>query len=203
VAPELHYVRLVSHKEIAMNLKAIIASLVLGSSSVALAAPSVTVSATVHGGHGTTVVREQQRDVRRYESPPIMRPTPVSAPVYHSPPIMHPHWRPAARPVTLASNLAFARDGRTFITVGAQAGTFGKIALDAAGGRTFIKQIYVQFDNGQEQIVRNLDRTLVGNASLTLDLDGNRRAIRRIVVYGTNLDNGIRHEANAFTVTAL
>ncbi len=198
-----------------MNLKAIIASLVLGSSSVALAepaltvsAPSVTVSATIHAtsGYRAPVVRERRYTQRPpilqpapvvvTQSPPIWNPTPV---VTHSPPI----WNPAPRSVTLAQNLAFAADGRKFITVGAEAGSFKALTIEASGGRTFIKQVYVQFDNGQEQVVRNLDRTLVGNASLTLDLDGNRRAIRRIVVYGTNLDNGIRHEANAFTVTAL
>jgi hypothetical protein len=209
MAPELHYVRLVSHKEIVMNLKVIIASLVLGSSSVAIAAPSVTVSATVHGGYGTTVVREGHgttvvRDRGYYQSPPIMRPTPAHPPiVQHSPPIMRPgHWKPAYRPVTLASNLAFTQEGRRFITVGAQAGTFRTLELNGAGGRTYIKQVYVQFDNGEEQVVRNLNRTLTGHERMTLDLDGNRRAIRRIVVYGTNLDNGFRHEANAFHVTA-
>jgi hypothetical protein len=184
-----------THKENVMNLKAIIASLVLGSSSVAMAAPSVTVSATVHGGYGSTVVRDH-----RYESPPIMRP-PV---VVQSPPIMRPGWKlpPVFRSVTVANDITFAADGRKFITVGAQAGTFGKLDISGAAGRTFIKQVYVQFDNGQEQVVRNLDRTLTNGECLTLDLDGNRRAIRRIVVYGQNLDNGVRHEANAFDVVA-
>lgn len=167
-----------------MNLKAIIASLVLGSSSVAVAAPSVTVSATVHGGYGSTIVR----DHRGYESPPIMRPGWKLPPVYRS--------------VTVANDTAFAHDGRRFITVGAQAGTFGKLEISGAAGRTFIKQVYVQFDNGQEQAMRNIDRTLGNGERLTLDLDGDRRAIRRIVVYGQNLDNGFRHEANAFDVTA-
>jgi len=178
-----------------MNLKAIIASLVLGSSSVAMAAPSVTVSATVHGGYGSTIVRDH-----RYESPPIMRP-PV---VVQSPPIMRPGWKlpPVYRSVTLANDTAFAADGRRFITVGAQAGTFSKIEISGAGGRTFIKQVYVQFDNGQEQAIRNVDRTLANGERVTLDLDGDRRAIRRIVVYGQNVDNGFRHEANAFDVVA-
>ncbi|MEO7732442.1 MAG: hypothetical protein ABIY55_15845 [Kofleriaceae bacterium] len=185
-----------THKENAMNLNAIIASLVLGSSSVAMAAPSVTVSATVHGGYGSTIVR----DHRGYESPPIMRP-PV---VVQSPPIMRPGWKlpPVYRSVTVANDTAFAHDGRRFITVGAQAGTFGKLEISGAAGRTFIKQVYVQFDNGQEQAMRNIDRTLGNGERLTLDLDGDRRAIRRIVVYGQNLDNGFRHEANAFDVTA-
>ena len=51
---------------------------------------------------------------------------------------------------------------------------FGSLQISAAGGRTFVQQVYVQFDNGQEQIVRALNRTLTGNQSLTLDLDGNQ-----------------------------
>jgi hypothetical protein len=186
-----------THKEIVMNLKAIIASLVLGSSSVAMAAPSVTVTATLHGGFGTRVFRGD-----RYQSPPIMRPVPVR----QSPPIMRPDWRlpPVYRAATLASDLAFNRDGRTFITVGAQAGTFGQLELSGIAGRTLITQVYVQFDDdqGPEQIIRGVNRTLTGNECLTLDLDGNRRVIHRIVVYGQNLDNGFRHEVNAFNVVA-
>jgi hypothetical protein len=169
-----------------MNIKAIIASLVLGSSSVAMAAPGVSVSATVQGSYGTTVVRD-------HRAPVVTQPI-----IWHVPERMPPVYRP----VTLASGLSFANDGRTFITVGSQAGRFGTLKIDAAGGRTFIKQVYVQFDNGQEQVVRNLDRTLSGNDCLTLDLDGNRRAIRRIVVYGSNMAAGRRHSAGTFTVSA-
>jgi hypothetical protein len=39
----------------------------------------------------------------------------------------------------------------------------------------------VQFENGQEQVIRNLDRTLTGHETLSLDLDGDRRTIRRVV----------------------
>ena len=83
-----------------------------------------------------------------------------------------------------------------------QAGRFQKLDIRSASGRTFIKQVYVQFDNGQEQVLRNLDRTLVGNDCLTLDLDGGRRSIRRIVVYGNELNNGFRYQRGTFNVTA-
>jgi hypothetical protein len=94
---------------------------------------------------------------------------------------------------TLAASLA------TFIAVGSQVGQFGTLQISAAGGRTFIKQVYVQFGNGQVQVIRNLDRTLSGNESLTLDLDGGRRNISRIVVYG---NAGWRRSAGTFAVTA-
>jgi hypothetical protein len=188
-----------------MNIKAIIASLVLGSSSVAMAAPSVTVSATAQGSYGTTIVRDHRDDGYTSE---VTRPAiqPIYQVGYQEG--WHSGWDggrklpPVYRPVTLASGLSFAGDGRKFITVGAQAGRFETLQISAAGGRTFLQQVYVQFDNGQEQVIRNLDRTLIGNESVTLDLDGGRRAIRRIVVYGNDGAAGRRRSAGAFTVTA-
>ena len=193
-----------------MNIKAIIASLVLGSSSVAMAAPSVTVSATAQGSYGTTIVRDH-RDDDGYTS--VVTRTAIQ-PIYQVgyQEGWHSGWDggwdggrklpPVYRPVTLASGLSFAGDGRKFITVGAQAGQFETLQISAAGGRTFLQQVYVQFANGQEQVIRNLDRTLIGNESVTLDLDGGRRAIRRIVVYGNDGAAGRRRSAGAFTVTA-
>ena len=194
-----------------MNIKTIIASLVLASSSAAMAAPGVTVSATAELHVGTPIkVTHGERHVVRgtVYSPPIYvdRRHDNDVPVVYSPPIWRPGtWAkpPVFRSVMLADDLAFTNEGRRFITVGAQAGTFGKLEIKGSYGRTFIKQVYVQFDNGQEQVVRELDRTLGSNECLTVDLDGNRRAIKRIVVYGYNVDNGFRHEANAFDVTAI
>jgi hypothetical protein len=168
-----------------------------------MAAPSVTVTATAQGSYGTTIVRDH-RDDDGYTSV-VTRPAiqPIYQVGYQEG--WHSGWDggrklpPVYRPVTLASGLSFAGDGRKFITVGAQAGRFETLQISAAGGRTFLQQVYVQFDNGQEQVIRNLDRTLIGNESVTLDLDGGRRAIRRIVVYGAA---GRRRSAGAFTVTA-
>ena len=176
-----------------MNLKAIIASLVLGSSSIAMAAPSVTFSANAQASYGTTVVRDHRIEPQR--------PAPIAQPVNYGTGWHRVPMPPVYRPVTLASGMHFAGDGRTSITVGSQAGRFDTLQISAAAGRTFIQQVYVQFDNGQEQVVRNLNRTLIGNQSLTLDLDGNRRAIRRIVVYG-NASSGWRRAGGTFTLTA-
>jgi hypothetical protein len=191
--------RLVINKEPVMNIKTIIASLILGSSSVALASPSVSFSATASGSytapHSTTVVRDHRFD------PPTQVYTRDRPVVWHGEPMPQVY-----RPVTLAADMHFANDGRSFITVGSGQGRFGSLQISAAGGRTFIKQVYVQFENGQSQVIRDLDRTLVGNQILTLDLDGGRRAIRRIVVYGNPLNrgwNGWRRAAGTFTVTAL
>jgi hypothetical protein len=152
-----------------MNKKILttLAALVLGSSSLAMAAPAYR---------------------------PIEASRPVVQPIaWHG---------PAYRTVTLASGVQLGNDGRTFITVGGQAGRFATLTLNAAGGRTFIKQVYVQFENGQEQVIRNLNRTLAGGGELTLDLDGGRRAIKRIVVYGTPVTGGWRRANAAIDVTA-
>ena len=179
-----------------MNLKAIIASLVLGSSSIAMASPSVTISATAQGTYGTPVVRDHRFDA------PVAQP--VAQPIYYRNGWHREPLPPVYRPVQLASGMHFAYDGRTSITVGAQTGRFNTLQISADSGRTFIKQVYIQFENGQEQVVRELNRTLLGNQSLTLDLDGNNRAIRRIVVYGSAMNNGWgwRRASGTFSVTA-
>ena len=209
-----------------MNLKAIIASLVVGSSSVAMASPGVTFSASAQGSYGTTVVRDRiDPDCDPVESEPIAQPSygqpsygqPYADPTYGQPyaqPISQPTYReggvwrggrwfpPTFRPVVLASDMHFANDGRTFIKVGPRAGRFATLQISAASGRTFIKQVYVEFDNGQEQVIRNVDRTLAGNRTVTLDLDGNRRGIARIVVYGGDIGNGWRRTSGTFNVIA-
>jgi hypothetical protein len=164
-----------------MNLKAIIASLVLGSSSLAMAAPSVQST---------------------YRPAPVYLPTQPSHGGW-SPPA-HPVILPVAyqAPVALARGLTFQGQGRRFITVGAQAGRFEKLEINASSGRTFINQVYIQFANGQEQVIRGLNRTLANGECLTLDLDGNKRAIARVVVYGSDLNRGWRRTAGSFSVTA-
>jgi hypothetical protein len=181
-----------------MNIKAIIASLVLGSSSLAVAAPAV------------TVVRDH-----RVEASVAIKPvyTSVAQPVYTQParpvytlpaqPAYHTGWR-RPQPVTLASGLRFGNFDRTAITVGTQAGQFGSLQISATGGSSVIKLINIVFADGSHQTVRNVNRTLTGNQSMTLDLDGDRRAIHDITVYGSDPNNGTRRRAaGSFTVTAV
>ena len=202
-----------------MNLKAIIATLALGSSSAAMAAPSVTFTAQGSIGntsYATTVVRNRPAPAPVVSEPcdpvtgaPIVQPISYGDDHYGNGQYGNDggFWRggrwlpPTYRPVTLASGMHFS-GGRTFITVGAQQGRFGTLQISGATGRTLIQQVYVEFANGQEQVIRNVNRTLHANQSLTLDLDGNRRGIARIVVYGNELNNGWRRQSGTFTVTA-
>ena len=174
-----------------MKITAIIASLVLGSSSLAMASPAV------------AVVRDH-RPIVVDDCAPAAPAQPVySQPVYSQPVVQPVAWhQPVYRSVTLANGLRFTNQGRAFITVGNQAGRFGSLQISAASGRTLIKDVVVQFANGQRQVIRNLNRTLVGDESLDLDLDGGRRAIRQIIVTGSDLNNGWHRSVGAFTVTA-
>jgi hypothetical protein len=171
--------------------KAIIASLVLvlGASSVVMADPGITVSAKVQVPHGTVVVRDRDQ---RVPPPPVAQP-------FHD----RFWWSRSRQPVTLASSVRFPSGGRTFITVADQGRRFRSLQISPAGGRTFVQQVYVEFDSGQEQVVRNVDRMLSGGQILTVDLDGDRRIVRRVIVYGNNTYTGHRHGAGGFTLTAM
>lgn len=181
-------------------------SLVVGSSSVALADPGAAPEPTAQGrlgattwGHPGPVVRDH-----RYDE------APVEAPAVPSTYGRDGHdgdgrwdgdghrWR-AARPVVLASALAFGDRDRLAIRVDSPA-RFGTLQLTAAGGRTFIRQVVVQLANGQ-RIVRTLDRALIGNASLAIDLGG-RVAIRKITVYGGAQPSGWRRPQGRLSVVA-
>jgi hypothetical protein len=171
-----------------MNIKAVIATVVLGFSSVAIADPGITVSATARDSRGDLVVRD-----RRADSEPVAQ---------------HRHggafWRRStSEPVTLATGVHFAGDGKTFINVPDHSRRFDSLELSAGGGRTFIQQISVEFDNGQQQIVRNVNATLIGDQHVTVNLTGTHRIIRRVVVYGKNAYGGWRRSAGGFTLTAV
>lgn len=184
-----------------MNLKTILVSLVLGSSSIALAAPAAPAPAptsaavvvrdhaagteyTVINAQGTVPAKPSGIYVRDDQSwhgvpkPPVFRP-----------------------PVTLASGLRLS-SGRASIAVGSQAGKFDTLQLTASAGKTFIKQVTVQFNNGQNQVI-GLGKTLDGKDTLTIDLAGNHREIRKIVVTGNELSTGRRRPYGAFSITAV
>ncbi|HET9622281.1 MAG TPA: hypothetical protein VFP84_13000 [Kofleriaceae bacterium] len=176
-----------------MTTKLILASLVLGSSTLAMAAPAAQVTITERA-NGTTVIRD-------YREPVITHPILINEPA--RPVIAHPvFWHAPVYPsVTLAADQQIFH-GRTVINVGRQAGRFATIKLEADGGRTYVQKVVVKFANGERQVMSRLDHTLVGDDSLTLDLAGNRRAIASIAVYGQEMNNGFRYERGAFRLTA-
>lgn len=158
-----------------MNLKTILVSLVLGSSSIALAAPAA--PAPAPAAPPNAIYDKDGQSWRGMPKPPVYR------------------------PVTLASGMRLGTSGRASIAVGGQAGKFDTLQLTASAGKTFIRQVIVQFNNGQSQVV-GLGKTLDGDGALTIDLAGNHRAIRRIVVTGNERSTGRRRPYGAFNITA-
>jgi len=192
-----------------MNIKAIIASLVLGSSSLAVAAPAVTVVRDHREAAAPVAAQVYTRPIAQpVYTRPIAQPVytrPAAQPVYTRPVAQNPGWwhAPVAyRPVTLASGLRFANLDRATINVGSQAGQFASLQISATNGTNVIKLINIVFADGTHQTVRNVNRTLIGNQSMTLDLDGDRRAIRDITIYGSDPSSGRWRSAGSFTVTA-
>jgi hypothetical protein len=183
-----------------MNLKTILVSLVLGSSSIALAAPTAPAAAPASS---TFAVRDhtagtEYTEVNDHDAP-AARPNAIYYKDGQS-------WRgmpkpPVYRPVTLASGMRLGTSGRASIAVGSQAGRFDTLQLTASAGKTLIRQVIVQFNNGQSQVI-GPGKLLDGNDSLTIDLAGNHREIRRIIVTGHELSTGRRRPYGAFTITA-
>lgn len=177
-----------------MNLKTILVSLVLGSSSIALAAPAAPAPTSA-----TVVVRDHAAGTEYTATDAqTARPSAIDYKDGQS-------WRgipkpPVYRPVTLASGMRLS-SGRASIAVGSQAGKFDTLQLTASAGKTFIQQVVVQFNNGQNQVV-GLRKTLDGNDTLTIDLAGNHREIRKIVVTGNELSTGHRRPFGAFNILA-
>lgn len=124
-----------------MNIKAVVTTLILGSSSLALAAPNV-------------------RDHR--ESAAQFRPAP----------------RPRA--IVLANNTRL--QGRDVIRVN-DLRAFTKLELRSQQGRTQLDKILITFGNGQSQVI-DCNKVLNGSESFSIDLAGNARNIKKIVLVG-------------------
>ncbi len=79
--------------------------------------------------------------------------------------------------------------GREFFTIGAKHGLFNTLQLQALGnGNSRITQVLVEYadSRGKTSQVFKLNNQLINRTSstITLDLDGEYRSIKRIVVYG-------------------
>ncbi|HTL37767.1 MAG TPA: PXPV repeat protein [Kofleriaceae bacterium] len=162
-----------------MSLKAIITTILLGTSSLAAA----------DTGYVT---------VRDHRTQPLPAPAPIyqaPAPVYQvqpAPPasaqadIYKAAWvrhvvQPVVQPVTLASSQRL--NGREIIKVNPSLRSFTKLELRAKAGRTNLDKIMITFENGKTQTI-DCNRTLQGNESFFVDLQGNQRNIKRIVLVG-------------------
>lgn len=75
-----------------------------------------------------------------------------------------------------------ASHGKEYITVGADAGTFTRLRIDAASGRPIVRAVRIDYKNGQSKTMR-IDSTLDAKRkpSAVLDLKG-AHEIEQVVV---------------------
>ena len=195
------------------TLKALITTLVLGTSSVAMAKPasfSVNANATLSWNTNRpapVVVRDHRPVVVapaddcnapdtyfkavRYVPAPAYNPNNTTLGADSSSYVGAKPWLASSfavgeyypRWVALTEPTRIDR-GREFITIGSGAGRFSQIRLQNTAGSSHILQVAIEFNSGRTQVVK-LDKDLTSRSSLTIDLDGGKRYINRIVVYGS------------------
>ena len=161
-----------------MNLKALITTLVLGSSSVAMAHPVP-----------APIVREHRAPIADdYWTVPA-NPAPVYQPMHRPmPPQPAPVYEPAFHRsswVTLASVNRIV-DGRMSFRVGPAGERFSTLMLQNQAGKALISRVLIQFANGRTQVVEVNQYLNAANPTITIDLEGRARKIAKVTVIGRN-----------------
>jgi hypothetical protein len=166
-----------------MNLKALITTFVLGSSSVAMAHPGHAPTVRDHRApvnHGP-VYHEPVYQPPIYQQPGYQRPIRHEAPYYRS-----PFYRPAW---VMLGSVDEIVDGEMSFRVGryAHARQFTTLKLQSQGGKSLINRVLIQFANGRTQVVELNQYLTAGNPSITIDLRGHQaRAVAKVTVIGRN-----------------
>lgn len=154
-----------------MKINALIATLVLGSSSIALA------------DHAPTV-RDHRTPIARPLPAPIAQPAPVTQvtpmPYQGS---FGLRWQRPARPLLLANDTHLA--GRALIQVPSSARAFTNLELRSNNGRTSIDRVLITFGNGQRQFL-SLNKVVNGKNTVTIDLPGGSRNIKSVMLIGNS-----------------
>lgn len=81
------------------------------------------------------------------------------------------------------------KHGKVYISVGASAGTFSKLRLDAAKGKPYVKSVRIDFATGPSRVVR-VGKTLSKKRPTYVDLGG-AREIKQVVVNGERQSDGM------------
>lgn len=145
-------------------LKAIIATLVLGASGVAVAdpGPNITLRGEARWGQPDTY-QTYERDRR-------------------------PYWRNNTW-VALTSPLELDR-GRTMIDVDHRR-PFQQLRLQqTTRGMTHIDRVVVRFENGERQVIDVNQRLSTRNPMINIDLEGRHRRVDRIILIGDSRRGG-------------
>jgi hypothetical protein len=172
-----------------MSLKALITTIVIGTSSVALAAPVVRDHRTPAPTPVATIDHRNTIDIN------------ASAELRFGRPGYYPTPTPAPRPQPL-SWVSLANDtkvnGRTAIKVAQGMRAFTKLELRAEQGNTKIDRVLITYGNGQTQTV-DLDKRLSKvQSAISIDLNGSSRFITKVVLVGKS--NGRRASVDVLAI---
>jgi hypothetical protein len=124
----------------------------------------------------------------RYNSRPIFGGTPRIR-IYglredFGPPPAPPFPGPGAgRPTILDTRTVRAESDRIEFDVGRQDGLITQIRLRAVDAALLYRAIEITFGNGQTQVIEGIERLEPGEQGKAIDLDGDRRFIRKVVVF--------------------
>lgn len=156
-----------------MNFKALVTSLVLlGTSSAAMARPSGSISVQGSWSYATSSPVRDHRGPGRVAAPALRQYAPVHFANEHV-------FRP--EPVELSDSLTFANREYRKDVYPITEQPFGKILIQATGGRTFVHEIRVQFTDLSWAVIET-NQTLIGDDAMTVPL-GTVKPIDRILVY--------------------
>ena len=164
-----------------MNIKALITTLVLGSSSVAMARPAAAAPIVTAQVNASAHV-EVQGPALRYRQPGTI-PAPVYRPTDQAPTYQKPWYRPAWVSLGGVNQIA---DGEMSFRVGRFANEFSTVKLQSSGGKSLIYRVLIQFANGRTQTVELNQYLNASNPSITIDLNGRSRQVAKVTVIGRN-----------------
>ena len=153
-----------------MKIAALIATLLIGSSTLALAQPGIEPGLGYGRGHGPVVTTKADN------CPPAPTPAPVVyQPIRYQP--ARPNWTALTQPERMVAG--------QIVHVGKAKGQLNTLELKAVAGQSFVKTISIGFAGGGSQVVQ-LNRILdLRNPTITIDLAGTNRVIKNIEVYGS------------------
>jgi hypothetical protein len=167
-----------------MNIKALITTLVLGSSSVAMAKP-VTVSGSVGASwsYGNHVPAPAPAPIVRDHRMPAPLPAHQTRYDYN-----HNEWRsPPIVPVwTTLGTMNRIADGQMSFAVSPYS-QFSTLKLQNLKGKSLIYRVQIEFANGRTQVVELNQYLMASNPVISIDLAGrSARSIRNVTVIGRN-----------------
>lgn len=159
-----------------MNLKALITTFVLGSSSVA--------SSAVAMAHPVA-------------APPAPVYQPTAQPIYSRP--MPPQYAPGYEPTvyqpayhhhraawTTLGGVDRIVDGAMAFRVGRFGEQFSTLRLQSDAGKSLIHRVLIRFADGRTQVVELNQYLNASNPTITIDLEGRARQIAKVTVIGRN-----------------